>query len=83
MTSTFSKRGEMTLAEKFSQISWSLIFWLSIIVTIGIFMLYSAANANLEPWAIQQGFRFLICLLMLIIIALIDIRLVMKYAYLI
>ena len=46
-------------------------------------MLYSAANASFEPWAIQQGFRFLICLFMLIIIALVDIRLVMKYAYLI
>ena len=83
MASAFSKRGEMTLREKFSQISWSLIFWLSIIVTIGVFMLYSAANASFEPWAIQQGFRFLICLFMLVIIALVDIRLVMKYAYLI
>ena len=70
MTPVFSnlqiKPGEMSFREKLSQISWSLIFWLSIIVTIGVFMLYSAANASLEPWAIQQAGRFLVCLLMLI-----------------
>jgi rod shape determining protein RodA len=77
------KRGEMGFKEKFSQISWSLIFWLSVIVTIGIFMLYSAANASLDPWAIQQAGRFLVCLFMLVLIAMVDIRLIMQYAYII
>ena len=77
------KRGEMGFKEKFSQISWSLIFWLSLIVTIGIFMLYSAANASLDPWAIQQAGRFLVCLFMLVLIAMVDIRLIMQYAYII
>lgn len=75
------RRGDMTLVEKLWQMSWSLVFWLCVIATIGFFMLYSAANANLDPWTTRQAARFGLGLAMLLTIAMIDIRLVMRYAY--
>ncbi|MDE0799120.1 MAG: rod shape-determining protein RodA [Rhodospirillaceae bacterium] len=75
------KRGDMTLSEKLRQVSWSLVFWLCAIATIGFFMLYSAANASLDPWTTRQAIRFGLGLFMLLTIAMIDIRLVMRYAY--
>lgn len=75
------RRGDMTLVEKLWQMSWSLVFWLCVIATIGFFMLYSAANASLDPWTTRQAARFGLGLAMLLTIAMIDIRLVMRYAY--
>ncbi len=75
------RRGDMTLTEKLWQMSWSLVFWLCAIATIGFFMLYSAANASLDPWTTRQATRFGLGLIMLLTIAMIDIRLVMLYAY--
>ena len=76
------RRGDMTLTEKLWQTSWSLIFWLCAIATIGFFMLYSAANASLDPWTTRQVTRFGLGLVMLLTIAMVDIRLVMRYTYL-
>jgi len=75
------RRGDMTIAEKLWQMSWSLLFWLCIIASIGFFMLYSAANASLDPWTTRQAARFGLGLILLFTIAMIDIRLVMRYAY--
>lgn len=76
------RRGDMTLPEKLWQTSWSLVLWLCIIATIGFFMLYSAANGSLDPWTTRQVMRFGMGLALMLSIALIDIRLVMRYAYL-
>ena len=43
--------------------------------------LYSAAEANLDPWAKKQMIRFSLGLTILFIIAIIDIRIWYKYAY--
>ncbi|MBT7451015.1 MAG: rod shape-determining protein RodA, partial [Rhodospirillaceae bacterium] len=75
------RRGDMTLTEKLWQMSWSLVFWLCAIATIGFFMLYSAANASLDPWTTRQAMRFGLGLVLLLTIAMIDIRLMMRYAY--
>ena len=76
------RRGDMTLTEKLWQTSWSLVFWLCAIATIGFFMLYSAANASMDPWTTRQMVRFALGLVLLLCIAMVDIRLVMRYAYL-
>ncbi len=76
------RRGDMTVTEKLWQTSWSLIFWLCAIATIGFFMLYSAANASMDPWTMRQVMRFGLGLVLMLCIAMVDIRLVMRYAYL-
>ncbi len=75
------RRGDMSATEKLWQISWSFVMWLCIIATFGFAMLYSAAYGNWQPWALPQMARFGVGLALLVAVALIDIRLVMRYAY--
>src|SRR5438132_11442769 len=67
--------------EKLSQISWSLVFWVSCIFAFGFAMLYSAANGRMMPWAEPQLARFIIGLCILVGVAMVDIRILMRYAY--
>ncbi|MCB2107033.1 MAG: rod shape-determining protein RodA [Rhodobacteraceae bacterium] len=72
----------MTSGEKLLQVSWSFVFWLCCIAAAGCAMLYSAANGKMDPWAMPQMIRFGIGLVLLLGIALIDVRLLMRYSYL-
>ncbi|SNS42062.1 MULTISPECIES: rod shape-determining protein RodA [unclassified Azospirillum] len=74
-------RGAMTIGEKLGQISWSLVFLITLVASIGFAMLYSAANGHFDPWASRQMLRFGVGLVVMLLIALIDIRLWMKLAY--
>jgi len=44
-------------------------------------MLYSAAKGSVDPWAMRQGIRFLFGLGILVAVALVDIRVYLRYAY--
>jgi rod shape determining protein RodA len=74
---------EMSLGEKIWQINWSLVVLAALIALIGFAMLYSAANGNVEPWASRQIVRFSVGLALMLAIALIDVRFLFRYAYLI
>jgi rod shape determining protein RodA len=52
-----------------------------LIASIGFLMLYSAANGSMSPWAWKQIFRFSIGFVLMLVIALIDSRTWMAYAY--
>lgn len=75
------RRGDMTAAEKVWQMSWSFIFWICCIFAFGFAMLYSAANGSLQPWAASQLVRFLLGFGILIAVAVVDVRLLLRYAY--
>ncbi|TAK98846.1 MAG: rod shape-determining protein RodA [Rhodospirillaceae bacterium] len=75
------RRGEMSFHEKLWQMSWSLVFWIACIFAIGFAMLYSAANGSVMPWAEPQLARFIVGLGILVGVAMIDIRILMRYAY--
>lgn len=75
-------RRSMTLGGKLWQLNWGLILILSALAGIGFAMLYSAANGSFEPWAIRQMLRFGVGLVVMIAIAVIDIRFWMRWAYL-
>ncbi len=77
----FGPTGSISIGKKFTQINWSLIFLISLVSSIGFATLYSAAGGNIEPWAMRQMTRFAIGMLMLICIALIDLRFWFKVAY--
>ncbi len=82
--SSFSSRDpEMTLGEKLWQINWSLVLLTTLISVIGFAMLYSAANGNVDPWASRQMVRFSVGLANMLAIALIDVRFLFRWAYLI
>lgn len=71
----------MTIGEKLGQITWSLVLLIILVASVGFAMLYSAANGNWDPWASRQAVRFGVAVVMMLFIALIDIRIWMKLAY--
>ena len=69
------------LARKILTIRWSLVVMVIIIAGVGVMMLYSAADASLRPWAVRHAIRFAVTLGLALAIAVIDLRLWMRFAY--
>ncbi len=74
-------RTERTLRQKLWQIQWLFVLLICVIASIGFAMLYSAANGNFDPWATRQMVRFGIGFTAMLIVALTDIRIWLRYAY--
>ena len=73
----------LSLLDKLGRVSWGLIALTTVIASIGLGMLYSAADGNMAPWASQQLIRFATGLAMLLGIGFINIRIWMRWAYVI
>ena len=71
------------MLQKIQNLNYLLIFLVVLITFIGAAGLYSAADGSFNPWASRHLIRFAVFLLLSIIIAFIDIRLIYKYSYLI
>ncbi|WP_420349582.1 rod shape-determining protein RodA [Pelagibius sp.] len=78
-----SRNTEMTLRQKIWQLNWGLVILLCLLAGVGFAMLYSAANGSVSPWASRQLVRFGLGLVIMLIVALIDVRYWFRYAYLI
>ncbi len=74
---------EMTFQEKILQLNWLLFLMILAVAGVGFVMLYSAANGDLDPWASRQMVRFGVGAVAMIIVALIDIRTLLRFSYLI
>ena len=72
---------DIRLAQKLWQVNWALVLLVTVVSSIGFVMLYSAANGNLSPWASKQMAVFSAGLVLMLIIAVVDIRFWMRYAY--
>jgi len=73
--------GPATLGQKLWQVSWTLVLLLCVLAVIGFAMLYSAAAGNWDPWASRQMIRFGVGMTLMIAIAVTDIRIWLRYAY--
>jgi rod shape determining protein RodA len=82
---SFSSQGQKTvsLGQKLWQVNWGLVLVVAMTGAIGLAMLYSAANGSFDPWATRQSVRFAIGFALMLSVALIDIRLWLRYAYVI
>lgn len=78
---TSFRNQSMTIREKLYNISFSYVMFIVILAAIGIVMLYSAANGNWSSWAINQLIRFGMGFAVMIVLALTDIKLLLRYAY--
>lgn len=78
---TSFKNQALTWREKLQNISFSYVLFIILLASIGITMLYSAANGHWSPWALNQSMRFLFGFAIMIALALTDIRVIMRYAY--
>ncbi len=73
----------MNLYDKFQCISWPFLLLISMTACVGFVSLYSAAGGSMDPWAGKQVARFCIGMAGLVVTAMIDIRVWLKFAYVI
>ncbi len=72
---------EMTLGQRIWQINWSFALLIALAGSIGVGMLYSAAGGNIDPWADRQLARLCLGLVIMLTVAVTDIRIWLRYAY--
>ena len=70
-----------SFSQKLRHIIWSFVVIVCLIACVGFAMLYSAGNGHVNPWASRQAIRFGAALCLMIGVALIDIRIWLRYAY--
>ncbi|MGI4775687.1 MAG: FtsW/RodA/SpoVE family cell cycle protein, partial [Janthinobacterium lividum] len=66
---------------KFSKLPFVLLGLIIIIACFGLITVWSAAGGNLFPWAQKQMINFLLFFVVSILIALVDIKYVLKFSY--
>lgn len=76
-----NQQKKLTLKEKLFGLNWSLLVLVTIVASIGFATLYSAAYGNVDPWMSAQMKRFGLAVVGVLILALIDLRLYMRFAY--
>ena len=75
------QNAEVPFVQRLRSIRWGLFALLTLTATIGVVMLYSAAGASFSPWATNHGIRYFLAATLLFVIALVDIRIWLKFAY--
>ncbi len=70
-----------TLLGRLAEINWFIIIIMSTIAVIGFAMMISAGGGDFHPWASQQISRFLLAFFIMLILAMIPMRMLMDYAY--
>jgi rod shape determining protein RodA len=76
-----AQRRALSIGEKLLEINWGLVLLVGVVASIGFAMLFSVAGGHFQPWALPQMIRFVIGLLLLVAVALVDIRVWMSLAY--
>jgi rod shape determining protein RodA len=74
-------RRTLTVADKLFEVNWGLVLLISIVACIGFSMLYSVAGGSFSPWAWQQMWRFAVGFVILVAVAMVDIRTWLSLAY--
>ena len=67
--------------KNFLQLNLLFIFLITLLSVIGFAALYSAAEGSIYPWAFKHAIRFSVLFILMLFIALIDIKIIFKYAY--
>ncbi len=66
---------------KLAAINWWMFMAILILGMMGLAVLFSGAGGHMKPWALNQGIRFVGLLVIMLVIALVDIRSWLKVAY--
>lgn len=69
------------LPDKLRTLPWGIILTVFTIGCFGLTVLYSAAGGSFQPWAMTQGVRFAVLLLVMIALSYVDVSVWIKYAY--
>ena len=76
-------RTELSLGRKLKNIPWLLVLIILLVAAIGFATLYSVANGVTDTWVMRQLVRFALALILMFFVALVDIRLWHRFAYVI
>ena len=80
--SALTRPGERDrLVVKFGQIDWPFTIALCLIAGSGALMMFSVAGSSWEPWAAAHLFRFGFCVVLMVGLALVDLRVWFALAY--
>ena len=74
-------RSRLTLRQKFLHLNWEFVLLIVLTASIGFAMLFSAANGDFDPWASRQLMRFSVGILLMLAVAVTDIRIWLRAAY--
>ncbi|MGO8918147.1 MAG: rod shape-determining protein RodA [Stellaceae bacterium] len=72
-------RPQPSFAEKLWNINWGLVLLLTLLAGVGFATLYSAANGSWQPWAAKQAIRYGVAVVIMLAVAMVDIRFWLKY----
>ena len=75
------REGSLGVAGKVWQTNWFFVLLILCLAAVGYVALYSAAGGSPEPYAQKQLVRFLIGLVIMVAIAMTDIRLIARYSW--
>lgn len=70
-----------TLPQKLAGLNWFVILLLIAIACVGIAMLYSVGGGQFSPWAERQAIRFGVSFVLMLAIALVDLRYILAFAW--
>ena len=76
-----SRRNTLDITARIFRINWLLILLLCCLAAVGYIALYSAAGGSPEPYATRHILRFAFGLLLMICIALVDIRFIARMSW--
>ena len=80
--SALTRPGERDrLVVKFGEIDWTFCLALCLIAGAGGLMLFSVAGSSWEPWAAKHFIRFGLCFVLMIIVAMTDLRVWFALSY--
>lgn len=69
------------LARKFLRLNWLFVICVCLLAGVGYAALYSAAGGSPQPYANSQLYRFFAALLLMLAIAMVDIRIIAKTSW--
>ena len=75
------RRLETSWVSRLVNLNWFIIFCLILIASTGVAMLYSVAGGEFKPWAYAHVIRFIPAFILMLILAITDIRIWMALAY--
>lgn len=75
------RRVQKSVWQRFAGLNWGIVLATVLIAVVGFAMLYSVADGTWDPWASRQMLRFGVALLLMLGIAVVDIRYWVALAY--
>lgn len=72
---------QKSILQRLLGLNWLIILVITAIAGVGVAMLYSVAGGQMEPWAYRHAIRFGVALIIMLVIAVTDIRYWMALAY--